>query len=244
MTDLDLLHLEGRTLFVLTAQGLILRENDPDRSPGPQFWLAGSVEGNVARLNHAVAGDVAAKIAALAAGEPPFHEPATLPRHIARYEELLATAGARVERSLELIHDLPHRLDYPRGARLVVSGSEAGARFVADIQRRSMPRSLIDLNMREVKDLWVPWVILLEEGEVAAMAFAARFSGEGAELGLVTVPEFRSRGFAGLVTAAWTNLPELADRRLFYGADQDNLASGRVIARLGLRRIGVSLRLA
>src|SRR5689334_16696461 len=111
MTDLDLLQLEGRTLFVLTAQGLILRENDPDRSPGPKFWLAGSAEGNAVLLHQSVAPDIAAAIETLAAAEPPFHAPATLPRFIARYEELLATQGAPVERSRELVCALPHRLD-------------------------------------------------------------------------------------------------------------------------------------
>lgn len=105
-----------------------------------------------------------------------------------------------------------------------------------------MPENLIVSRMREVKDFWAPWVMLMEEGEVAAMTFAARLADEGAELGLVTEPKFRGRGFAR-VAAAWTNMPELENRRLFYGADQDNLASQRVIARLRLRRIGVSLRL-
>lgn len=244
MTDLDLLHLDSRTLFVLTEQGRILRENDPDRSPGPKLWFAGSADGNAWRLNHSVVRDVAAEIEALAAEEPSFQAQGTLPRHIARYEKLLAALGVCAERSLALVHDLPHHLDIPRNAGLIASGSAGGARFVADIESRGMPANLIDLHMRKVKDLWAPWVIHMEEGEVASMAFTARLAAEGAELGLVTAPKFRGRGFARLVTAAWTNLPALADRQLFYGADRDNLASRRVIAYLGLRRIGVSLRLS
>lgn len=243
MTDLDLLHLEGRTLFVLTPEGRIARENDPDRSPGPKFWLAGSAQGNAARLHHSVADAVAAEIATLAAGEPPFHAPGTLPRFIERYASLLSDAGAPPEMSRGLIHDLPHGLAYANEARLITSDSEAGACFVAAVEKHGMPENLIALRMREVKDLWAPWVILMADGEVAAMAFAARLAEEGAELGLVTVPKFRGRGFAGVAAAAWTNLPELQNRRLFYGADQDNLASQRVIAKLSLRRIGISLRL-
>lgn len=220
-----------------------MRENDPDWSAGPKFWLAGCGQGTVARLHQGVADAVAAEIEALVAGEPPFPAQGTLPRNIERYARLLSGDGGRPELSCELIYDLPHRLAYTSEASLITSDSEAGARFVADVEKHGMPRNLIDLRMRKIADLWSPWVILMAEGEVAAMAFAARLAGEGAELGLATVPKFRGRGFAGLVTAAWTHLPELRARRLFYGADQDNLASQRVIARLGLRRIGVSLRL-
>lgn len=239
MTDLELLHLEGRTLYVLTPDGRIARENDPDRSAGPQFWLAGCGGGNVARLHRTVAPDIAAEIEALVRQEPPFEQPGALPRFIAGYEKLLPDA----ELSRELVHALPHGLAVEAAADLITSDSAAGARFVAAVARDGMPQNLIDLRMRVLEDLWAPWVILMAEGEVASMAFAARLSDDGAELGLATVPKFRGRGFARLVTAAWSNLPDLAPRRLFYGTDHDNLASQRVVAQLGLRRIGVSIRL-
>jgi RimJ/RimL family protein N-acetyltransferase len=228
MTDLDLLDLEGRTLYVLTPEGRIARENDPDRSAGPQFWFAGCAAGTVARLHRNLAPDTAAAI-----------EPGALPRFIADYERLLPGA----ELSRELVHELPHSLQVENDARLITSGSEEGARFMAAVVKDGMPRNLVDLRMRVPEDLWAPWVMLMVDGEVASMAFAARLSDDGAELGLATVPKFRGRGLARLVTAAWSNLPELKVRRLFYGADHDNLASGRVIAQLGLRRIGVSIRL-
>lgn len=239
MTDLDLLHLEARTLYVLTPDGRIARENDPDRSAGPQFWLAGCAGGNVARLHRSVAPEIAAAIEALVRREPPFAEPNALPRFIADYRRLLPGA----ELSRDVVHALPHGLAVETGAELITSDSTAGARFVKAVATDGMPQNLVDLRMRKVEDLWAPWVILMAAGEVASMAFAARLGRDGAELGLVTVPKFRGRGFARLVTAAWTGLPELRSRRLFYGADQDNLASLSVIAQLGLRRIGVSLRL-
>lgn len=239
MTDLDLLALEGRTLYVLTPAGRIARENDPDRSPGPRFWIAGCAGGTVARLHRNLAPGIATEIEALAAREPPFEAPGALPRFMADYERLLPGA----ELSRELIHQVPRGLAVENGARFIISGSEDGARFIAAIAKDGMPQNLIDLNMRVLADLWAPWVILVAEGEVASMAFAARLSDEGAELGLATVPKFRGRGYARFVTAAWSNLPELATRRLFYGADHDNHASQRVVAQLGLRRIGVSIRL-
>lgn len=239
MTDLDLLALEGRTLYVLTPEGRIARENDPDRSAGPRFWLAGCAGGTVARLHRDLAPGIAAEIEALAAREPPFDEPGALPRFIADYQRLLPGAGL----SREIVHELPQGLQVENGALFITSASDDGARFIAAVATDGMPQNLVDLGMRVPADLWAPWVILMAEGEVASMAFAARLVREGAELGLATVPKFRGRGYARLAAAAWTNLPELTSRRLFYGADHDNRASGRVIAQLGLRRIGVSIRL-
>jgi predicted GNAT family acetyltransferase len=59
----------------------------------------------------------------------------------------------------------------------------------------------------------------------------------------VTVPEFRARGFAAAAPAAWSRLPSLAGRALFYSTQTTNLSSQRVTARLGLRLIGGSVSL-
>jgi predicted GNAT family acetyltransferase len=75
------------------------------------------------------------------------------------------------------------------------------------------------------------------------VAFAARLSKAGACLGVVTVPAFRGKGYAAAVTAEWSRLPSLKSRALFYSTDQSNTSSQRVVARLGLRFLGASLRL-
>lgn len=92
MTDLELLDLEGRTLFVLAPDGRIIRENDPDCSGGPRFWLAGCAAGNAARPHRDVPQDCAAEIEALVARQPPFHKPDTLPPFVDRYQVLLPGA--------------------------------------------------------------------------------------------------------------------------------------------------------
>ncbi|MGE0239001.1 MAG: GNAT family N-acetyltransferase [Parvibaculaceae bacterium] len=241
--DLALIAVDFRTLFVPAGDRRIERENDPDRSPGPLFWLAGCAQGNIAGVRQDVSDAVARELLALADTEPPFHAPGTLPRHVERYETLLTRDGAAPRGEVELIHELPHDLPTKGDHELVLSGSAAAFRFEAGIARCGMPQNLVELKMRAPADLWPPWCMLLAEGEVAAMAFAARLSDDGAELGLVTVPKFRGRGFAAEVTAGWSRLPALAKRALFYSTAEDNLASRRVVARLRLRRIGRGFRL-
>ena len=74
------------------------------------------------------------------------------------------------------------------------------------------------------------------------VAFAARISEVGAELGVATVREFRGQGYAA--APGWSGLPILQSRKLFYSIDQTNISSRRVIARLGLHLLGASLRLS
>src|SRR5262249_34490237 len=59
-----------------------------------------------------------------------------------------------------------------------------------------------------------------------------------ADAGVWTHPEFRGHGHAAAATAEWAALMRTSGRQLFYRTSRTNLASQRVAARLGLRRIG------
>ncbi len=109
---------------------------------------------------------------------------------------------------------------------------------------RGMPEGLFSMGFQGAADLWAPWCAAVVDGEVASVAFAARLSEVGAELGLATAPAFRGRGLAAAVTAAWSRLPSLRTRTLFYSTASDNRASQRVAARLGLTLRGTTLRVA
>ena len=66
---------ECRTLFQLCPGGRIERENDPDCSPGPRFWLAGCSVGNVFGVHTDLPDDLAAKLEGLATIERLFTQP-------------------------------------------------------------------------------------------------------------------------------------------------------------------------
>jgi predicted GNAT family acetyltransferase len=99
------------------------------------------------------------------------------------------------------------------------------------------------MGFADVTHFWEPWCVALVRDSIAAIAFAARLGESGAEIGVVTLPEFRGRRLAAAVTAGWSSLPQLGERELFYSTTRDNVASQHVIARLGLPLVGVSMRL-
>ncbi|TWS94443.1 GNAT family N-acetyltransferase [Reyranella sp. CPCC 100927] len=239
-SDIQRLDIQYRTLFRLTANGRIERENDPDRSAGPRLWLAGCAAGNVVGARADVADDVAAEIAALAASEPPLMHADSLPRHLDTYAALLRSNDAKVG----LTYELPHGHPWIGRANRVSSDSADGRDLQARLTADGMPSGMVALGFRTVADFWPPWCAAIVDGEIAAIAFAARLSGVGAELGVATVPAFRGQGHAAAAVSGWSHSPGLRSRQLFYSTDRSNIASQGVVRRLGLRFMGANLRIA
>jgi Acetyltransferase (GNAT) domain len=240
-----LLAIQLRTLFLLTDTGRIERENEPGgHLPGPRLWFAGCASGNVISVRSDIASGVATQIAILAAAEPPFTDPNRPPKYLDRYIDLLSRDGVAPQKSLGLIYEFPHHLQYRSRVGLIDDESHEVRRVHELLSADGMPDGLAELGFRSVSDLWRPWCAALVDGQVASIAFAARISTTGAELGVATVKAFRGQGYAAAAVAGWSRLPVLRWRELFYSPDGTNVASQRVIARLGLRFLGASLRLS
>ncbi len=238
-SDLGLLEIDLATTFVLCGGGRFERENDPDRSVGPRVAFLGCPEGNVYAVRRDVPDRLAGDILALASEEPPWGEQAHPPACLAALIDLL---GAE-EASPGLIYFLPHAVRFAHAARIVGGGTTDGDLLAVDVERRGWSPSLRDMGFTGVGDLWPPWCATLDGEVIASLAFAARLGDAGAEIGVATAPEFRHRGFAAAATAAWSSLPTLENLALFYSTQKANISSQRVAARLGLRRIGASLRI-
>jgi hypothetical protein len=240
---LRLLEINAATGFITAPSGRIERQSDPDRSQAPRMVLAGCEAGNIVRLRADVSAEVAAKITAVVAREPPFDKLGAVPRFLEKYRELLSIEANVPDSAFGQIHLLAHDMKVAHEASLVRQGSAKGAKLFATLGRHGVPKSLKDAGFADISHFWEPWCVAMQGDEIAAIAFAARLGETGAELGVTTMPEFRGRRFAAAVTACWTSLPQLKDKTLFYSTTRDNLASQRVIAQLGLPFIGVSVRL-
>jgi hypothetical protein len=242
--DLRLLRVDIDTMFVMSAAGRIERENDPDRSPGPRLFFAGCPFGNVARVRHDVNDRIAQTVLDVAANAPPWRDPYVLPAGVEKIVELLAGAQPADTVVTHLIYKLPNGLRYEHTAPIVRGDSPEGRAMLARLAERGMPDYMVDAGFKDTRDFWEPWCVALDGSEIASLAFAARLSAIGAEVGVYTFPKYRGRGFAAAVTASWASLESLNQRALFYSTSKSNRSSQRVAARLGLRRIGSSFRVA
>jgi RimJ/RimL family protein N-acetyltransferase len=238
----DLLALQAATLFVLSPAGRIARLNSPDSDAPPRMYLSGCAEGWTLRLRHDVDAATVAEIEGLAAQEAPVTAPGATPRFAERYRALLG-GGALSLHNYGPIHLLPQGTVWTRDAVIVAQGTPEGDALTARIARDGMPAALVEAGFADLSHFWAPWCVALADGEIAAVAFAARLSPRAAEIGVYTLKAFRGRGFAAAATAAWSTMPVLQERTLFYSTHRDNLPSQRVIARLGLPFLGESMRL-
>ena len=241
--DLRLLEVDIDTMFVMSGAGRIERENDPDRSSGPCAFFVGCPFGNLTRVRHDVDDDDAMRILAVAAKEPPWRDPDAMPACAEKIVELLSNSQP-VAVSAALIYQLPNGVRYENAAAIVRGDSEEGREMLARLADRGMPAYMQTAGFKGVGDFWEPWCVVLDNGEIAAMAFAARLGESGAELGVYTFPKYRGRGLAAAVTAAWSSMPSLNQHALFYSTQKSNRSSQRVTARLGLRLIGTSVRIS
>jgi hypothetical protein len=241
--DLRLLRVDIDTMFVMSASGCIERENDPDRSPGPRLFFAGCPFGNVARVRHDVNDRIAQSVLDLTANAPPWRDPDMLPAGVEKIVELLS-GGQPAETVVgHPIYKLPNDLRYEHPAPIVRGDFPEGRAMLARLAERGMPDYMVDAGFKETRDLWEPWCVALDGADIASIAFAARLSAVGAEVGVYTFPKYRGRGFAVAVTGSWASLESLNQRALFYSTSKFNRSSQRVAARLGLRRIGSSFRI-
>lgn len=247
--DLRLLRIDVATLFVMSPSGRLARSNDPDNSPAPRMFFVGCPAGNIACVRDDIESEVAERLLAIAHDEPPWRDPWVLPQCIGKLLDVFSTgapfatgAASRIPLSVGtgVIYHLPNHINYEHSTTIVRGDSTEGAAIAARFAKHGMPQAMVDAGFKTVADLWEPGCLALEGEEVAAASFAARLGEHGAEIGVYTFPQFRSRGFAAAVTAAWSSLPSLEGRALFYSTSRLNRSSQRVAARLGLRMIGAS----
>jgi hypothetical protein len=236
-----MLSIRAATLFGLTESGRLLHENSPDRSPAPRMWLAGTAAGNAVRIRADVREETADAIEELVAREPPLSRLRSVPAHLDEYLALLGADAHADEVGRGVAYTFPDSLQCERGARVVTSGTPEGAQLLARLEAGGMPADLVDMGFVGTTHMWAPWCVALQEGTIASIAFAARVSPLGAEVGVVTRTAFRGRGLAAATTAAWASLPSLSDRVLFYSTTLGNLSSQRVAGRLRLPFLGPSL---
>ena len=226
-------------MFVLSPAGRIERCGPPDGGPGPRVMIAGCAGGSVAAVHAEMPDADAAEIVALVEAWPVWCDPSVTPSGLGAVVGVLERRAPARSVVPGVMFSLP-RLGDPPG-EIVRGDSEAGARLLAAIARDGVPPALREAGFLGVEDFWAPWSVALVDGEIAAMAFAARLGPAGAEVGVYSFPAFRGRGLAGAVTAAWSRLEGLGDRALFYSTQMSNTASRRVAAGLGLARIGASV---
>ncbi len=213
------LHLE--TLFVLEAARRIISTREPHANRGPLFFLVKSA----ARCAWAVRNDIPAEVADelnnLARSEPPLANLQDTPVHADHYTSLLQ---GRVKSGPAFI--FPPTIAPPRDV-------------VAVEDERLLGRHFQGWVVGEIAAGRAPVMAVVEDGYPVSVCFSARRSNIAAEGGVETAAEYRGRGLASRVTAAWALATRASGRIPLYSTDWSNEPSLAVARKLGLEPYAV-----
>ena len=102
---------------------------------------------------------------------------------------------------------------------------------------RELARETFEWLFDEIAD-WKPCFVVIQDGAVVSACKTSRFGARAAEAGVDTLAEFRGRGYAAQVTAAWGSEIRAMGRIPIYSTSWNNLASQGVARRVGLEQFG------
>lgn len=233
----ELLEIEMATLFEHDLDGRLALA-DRRGNPTPEFTIGRTDGAVVARLRNDLPTGLADSLTDLVAREPanaPLEAPLVFDRD---YRRLLGSDGGGPEIYLAFVlSDIePGKAGTKKGqpgAVPVSSGPNEIRREVVDVATVAggvlggFPHLVTDLEIGR------PVFAIIRDRKAVSVAFSSRPGEHGAEAGVETLAEYRGRGYAGAVVAAWADSVRGSGRIAFYSAATENAASLAVGRRLG-----------
>ena len=204
-----------RTLFLLDGDGRIVGTREPQPDPGALFCLVRGTNDCAWAVRADVPSDIADELDRLARDEPPVADFRDAPVHAERYMELV---GGSADSGPAFT--FPERLPQPHDTVLLDDIGALGHHFP-------------ELTAREVPHR-TPIVAVVEEGRAVSVCFSSRRSDIAAECGVETAAEYRGRGLAPMVTAAWAQAVRASGLIPLYSTSWSNAPSLAVVRKLGL----------
>ena len=225
LDDRALMSVRADTLFTYDARGRMVGTNEPDSRPAPRLWVGRTTGGHVARFGQIVPDEVVRELAATVQRQPGIDGLAVPSEMRAALREVLARHGPIKEEGSGPAYRFPQSIAQPGGAVEVTDATLA-------VVRDTHPWLYRDLST------FGPCFAVLRDGVAASICFSSRIGARALEAGLFTLPEYRGRGYAVAVTAAWGAAVSASGRIPLYSTACENLASQGVARRVGLTLFG------
>jgi hypothetical protein len=225
----ELMQFHIEALFTHDAAGDLVRVNEPDGAPAPRFFLGRTPHGAVLGYRHDVDREVRAALEA-AAEDDLRARSFDAPLDPSRYADILARS-APVQRAAAgpafcCPLDLPADLETTR----ITQAN-------AHILQAHLPEWI------SVVPCWQPMLAIVVDGQAVSVCCSVRLTDSAHEAGVETAPDYRGRGYAGHVVAAWARAVHAQDRLPLYSTSWTNAASRAVARKLGLILFGSDVHL-
>ncbi len=204
-----------RTRYVFDEAGRIVSTRPPSPGYGAAFILVRGRSACAWAVHSGVESSIASELDRLAREEPPISDLRAPPVHAERYE---AMVGGELKSGPAFT--FPETLS-PLGETETVD------------DLRQIEHHFTGWTADEIPDA-SPIVAVMEDGYPISVCFCARRTSFATEAGLETTPQFRGRGLAPRVAAAWALAMRESGRTPLYSTTWTNEASLAVARRLGL----------
>jgi hypothetical protein len=203
--------------------------------------IAAAPEGQLLFLGSELPGQLADDLQATFDSARHDADPTSPPPALADCELLLHQIGGPTRRTPGPCYLIPPGTQFGSSAQLTLSSDRQ-----VEILRPANPGNWFADEWDELLDGKLgPWAMATIGGRVISICHTpTRMTDDAAEGGVWTDRDFRGKGHAAAVTAAWATILEPTGRHLFYSTDAENHSSQGVAARLGLRPIGWKWSLA
>jgi RimJ/RimL family protein N-acetyltransferase len=236
-SDWDLMQIHVTALYRHDERNRLLAVNEPgdprrDDPPPPRLYLGRTREGLIWRFRHDLPESLVAELEPMLAAEPVAADLSRPPRCLAALKSTLARHGPLTGTWSGPAWHFPD--DIPRFEHEAIPVTTANDKLVRLL---SPVLSADDLPWR------LPCLALLDDSRLASVCFSARNTPLAAEAGVDTLEEFRGRGYAPAVVAAWARAVRREGRIPLYSTSWDNLASRSVARKLGLVLYGTDFSL-
>jgi RimJ/RimL family protein N-acetyltransferase len=236
-SDWDLMQIHVTALYRHDERNRLLAVNEPgppwrDDPLPPRLYLGRTREGLTWRFRHDLPESLVAELEAMLAAGPLADDFSHPPRCLAALQATLVKYGPVTGTWSGPAWHFPDEIPtFEHEAIPVATANDELVRLLSPVLAAD------DLPWGQ------PCLALLDDGRLASVCFSARNTPVAAEAGVDTVEEFRGRGYAPAVVAAWARAVRQEGRVPLYSTSWDNLASRSVARKLGLVMYGADFSL-
>jgi RimJ/RimL family protein N-acetyltransferase len=228
VNDHDLMAIQAATLFRFDERGRIVGSNEPNGRFAPRLFLGRTKDGHVSRYGATLPDAVVQRIEEIIEREPRVADLTPEPVVADALREALSQHAPVTREAGGPAYYFPEVIAVPGN---VVQLTDANR----DVARDTFRWLYDDLPG------WAPGFAVVEDGVAVSACCSSRIGIDAAEAGVDTLPEYRGRGYASAVTAAWAEAIRASGRIPLYSTAWDNLASQAVARRLGLIMYGADM---
>lgn len=228
LNKLELMELQAKALFTYDNNNFMRNINDLDGAPAPRFFLGCTPDGNVLRFRYDLPQERISKLTNLVTTEP-INNNITRDTIISdKIKGILQEHG-----EIQKIYEGP-AYKLPRGIP-----------FTSDVikitnENVHLLENSFDYMLSELQ-FWEPCFAKVLNGKAVSICFSSRITAASHEAGVETLSDYRGKGYAAEVVAAWAADIYKLNRIPTYSTSWDNIASQSVAKKLKCELYGTDL---